>query len=271
MKPTKKIFIRLDASLLQHPTVLLASLMILVIFLAGCASSQTSAQKIEQNIVQSIEIQPSGDQDSQLLDNEPAQDLASDVEGYSADQSADQNASSEASEQPDRLANKADSGDSQSSAKQPAPFAEQPPEKTEVGFSAPGFTMTTLDGRSVTMQDLRGKPVLISYWVTWCIPCMEELPALDRLSKEFPNVTILTVNGTDQDNRDEINQKVAELNLALPVLLDETKSFWESYRVMFLPTSFFIDQNGVIKHIQLGSLSKSDLRQKIETLLHGDL
>jgi thiol-disulfide isomerase/thioredoxin len=125
----------------------------------------------------------------------------------------------------------------------------------------------------VRLADLRGKNILINYWVTWCIPCMDELPILSRLNQDYQdqNVIILTVNGIEQDQLGEVQQLVAELGLTQPVLLDENESFWSTYLVQFLPTSFFIDTEGIIRHIMLGSATEDVIRSKIDQLIVNQL
>jgi peroxiredoxin len=148
-----------------------------------------------------------------------------------------------------------------------------PPAEPKVGFLAPDLTLTTLDGSTVNLSDLRGKNVLVNYWVTWCIPCMDELPALQRLSQDYQerNVVILTVNGIEQDELGKVQQLVADMGLTTTVMLDENESFWKTYLVQFLPTSFFIDTQGVIRHIMLGSGTEDTIRLKIDQLIANQL
>lgn len=162
----------------------------------------------------------------------------------------------------------------ENSAVQAAPQAEAlPSAEPKVGFLAPDISLSTLDGSVVRLADLRGKNVLINYWVTWCIPCMNELPVLSQLSQVYQdqNVVILTVNGIEQDQMGAVQQVVADLGLKQPVLLDESQSFWSTYLVQFLPTSFFIDTQGIIRHIMLGSATEDALRSKLDMLILNQL
>jgi peroxiredoxin len=157
----------------------------------------------------------------------------------------------------------------------PAPQVQQSVSSGEptVGSQAPEFNLPTLDGQSLQLSALRGKNVLISYWVTWCIPCMEELPALNRIYQEYQeqNLVILSVNGIKQDEMDKVAATVSELGISMPVVFDQDDALWNSYWVRFLPTSFFIDENGVIRHIQLGSLTEDEFRTKIDQLISDQL
>ena len=151
--------------------------------------------------------------------------------------------------------------------------ADLPPVQPEVGFSAPDFSLTTLNGDTVSLSALRGKNVVINYWVTWCVPCMEELVALENLHRVYQgqDFVLLTVNGIEQDNLAEVNQTVQDRGLTYPVLLDEGENFWKSYQVLFLPTSFFIDENGIIRSILFGGDSEADFKSRIEQLLSDQL
>lgn len=162
----------------------------------------------------------------------------------------------------------------------PAPQAAQPvtqdalpPIDIKVGFTAPNFSMTTLDGRTVQLSDLRGQNILINYWVTWCDPCIEELGFLDKIGQEYlaSGFTILSVNGLAQNPRPDVEAIVSQNGLSFPILLDENDGFYQTYLVKFLPTSFFIDENGIIRHIQLGSATEDVFRSKIEQLLSDQL
>ena len=157
----------------------------------------------------------------------------------------------------------------------PAPQVQQSASVTEptVGSQAPEFNLQTLDGQSLQLSALRGKNVLLSYWVTWCIPCMEELPILNQLSQEYQaqNLVILSVNGIKQDEMDKVMSAIADLGIAMPIAMDQDDAIWNSYWVRFLPTSFFIDEDGVIRHIQLGNLTEEELRSKIDQFLADQL
>jgi peroxiredoxin len=161
----------------------------------------------------------------------------------------------------------------QPSAAAPVSGEALPPAEPKVGFLAPDLTLTSLDGSAINLSELRGKNVLVNYWVTWCVPCMDELPALQRLSQDYQeqNLVILTVNGIEQDELGKVQQLVTDLGLTTTVMLDENESFWKTYLVQFLPTSFFIDTQGVIRHIMLGSGTEDNIRLKIDQLIANQL
>ena len=146
-----------------------------------------------------------------------------------------------------------------------------PPEEPSIGFRAPDFTLTTLDGVTMKLSDLRGKSVLINFWVTWCVPCMDELPAIENVWSDYQDegLVVLSVNRIQEDELQKVGETVNRFALTYPVLLDEDDFVWESYWVSFMPTSFFIDEQGVIRDIKLGSMPEEGFRSKIEKLVSG--
>ena len=142
-----------------------------------------------------------------------------------------------------------------------------------VGSYAPDFTLQTLDGSSINLSSLRGKNILINYWVTWCVPCIEEMPALQKLAQEYQgkNLVMLSINGIAQDDLAKVKDTVAEFGMTYPVVLDEGDAVFKSYWMGFMPTTVFVDSQGIIRHIKLGGADETELRAKIEQLLAGTL
>lgn len=147
------------------------------------------------------------------------------------------------------------------------------PVEPKIGFRAPDFALQTLSGETVRLSDLVGRPVVISYWATWCIPCQQELPILEQLFREYQSqgLVVVTVNAIDQDSLDDVQDMVGEKSMTLPVLLDQGNQFASTYGALFFPTTIFVDASGVIRFIRLGDSSEADLRSKVENLLAGVL
>lgn len=114
------------------------------------------------------------------------------------------------------------------------------------GTSLPSFELFTVDGKTIDFSQLRGKVVVLNFWATWCGPCKEEMPALDRLSRRFDtrDVAILTI--TTEQERTGIQQFMKQLNSTLPVLLDEQRDVSLAFMVRGLPTTVFISKNGTV-------------------------
>jgi peroxiredoxin len=153
-----------------------------------------------------------------------------------------------------------------------APAADSTVSPT-VGSLAPDFTLKTLDGSSINLSSLRGKNILLNYWVTWCVPCIEEMPTLQKLAQEYQgkDLVMLSINGIDQDDLAKVKDTVAKFGMTYPVVLDEGDTIFKSYWLGFMPTTVFIDSQGMIRHIKFGGADETELRAKIEQLLAGTL
>lgn len=152
--------------------------------------------------------------------------------------------------------------------------AEIPAGEPRVGYLAPDFTLQTIDGQTVQLSSLRGRSVVINYWVTWCVPCMTELPALDSIFQDYQDqgMMILSVNGIEQDELTKVSETVNSMALTYPVLLDEGDLLKQKYWIGgFVPTTFFIDDQGIIREILLGSASEAGFREKIDKLISHQL
>ena len=150
-----------------------------------------------------------------------------------------------------------------------APMSSSPSPRE--GFLAPDFTLDSLDGNKVTLSELRGKVIVVNFWATWCLPCREETPALEKSYEQYKasGVVILGVNMTNQDVVSEVESFVQEFRLTYPILLDRDGSVSNTlYQVRGLPTTFFVNREGVIRTVLVGGpMSETFIRSKIEALL----
>ncbi|MCA0969032.1 redoxin domain-containing protein [Halobacillus litoralis] len=126
----------------------------------------------------------------------------------------------------------------------------------QMGDPAPDFELETLDGKTVTLSELKGQKVFLNFWATWCPPCREEMPEMEKFHQEFGDeVKILAINGTGGEQaigRSEKKKKVSDYvengNYTFPVLLDmELNVTSEKYQVISIPTTYFIGTDGVIQ------------------------
>ncbi|GAB4362886.1 MAG: hypothetical protein Kow00128_03100 [Deltaproteobacteria bacterium] len=120
------------------------------------------------------------------------------------------------------------------------------------GDPAPNFTLNDLDGRRVSLDQFRGKTVVIAFWSTWCSRCEEELTFLrDRLGNR-DDVAVLLVN-QDSERKvslDRVRAICRKLEISFPVLLDEGLSLWDHFGINALPTSVVVGKNGRIKLVE---------------------
>ena len=149
-----------------------------------------------------------------------------------------------------------------------APLSSSPSPRE--GFLAPDFTLDTLDGKKVTLSELRGKIVIINLWATWCPPCRAEMPALENAYEQYKDseVIILGLNVTNQDSEKDIPPFVKEFGLTFPILLDRDGSVSALYQLKALPTTYFVNREGIIRTVVIGGpMNETFIRSKIEALL----
>jgi thiol-disulfide isomerase/thioredoxin len=128
-----------------------------------------------------------------------------------------------------------------------------------VGAPAPDFTLSDLQDHPVKLSGLGHKIVLINFWATWCDPCREELPLLDRIAKKYEN-SLQVIAVETGEPKDEVRSFAESLSIAsLTVLLDPSFAVRDLYLVRGLPTSFFIDADGIVHQIKIGALDSSEI------------
>ena len=142
-----------------------------------------------------------------------------------------------------------------------------------VGFAAPDFTLELLGGGQVSLSELRGKPVIVNLWASWCPPCRAEMPALQQVyeANHSRGLEILAVNTTYQDTEAGAAQFVREFGLTFPIPLDRSGAVSRTYLLRALPTTFFIDRDGIIRKVVLGGpMSETTIQTAVEDLLRED-
>jgi thiol-disulfide isomerase/thioredoxin len=141
---------------------------------------------------------------------------------------------------------------------EPAPIA---------GHPAPDFELKNLAGKSIRLSDFKGKPVILNFWATWCGPCRAEFPELQQVAIENgDNLVIIGVNHTSADTPALVPDFVEEFGITFPIVLDETGDVVKTYQVLGLPTSVFIDRNGIIQELFTGPVTKTYIESKLSEL-----
>lgn len=144
----------------------------------------------------------------------------------------------------------------------------------QAGGPAPDFQLLGLDGQTVSLVSLRGRPVMLNFWATWCNPCRMEMPFIQEVFEDTEwkeqELVILAVNlGEDAS---KVTKFLEDNGFSFTVLLDTDGSVAENYDVSGIPTTFFIDKNGIIKDRKTGTFSsKADIDWRlINSILKGE-
>jgi peroxiredoxin len=135
------------------------------------------------------------------------------------------------------------------------------------GNQARDFTLETLEGTEVSLEDLRGKVVLINFWATWCSPCRAEIPDIQAVYEERQQDGFVVLGVNVEESREQVQPFVDELNMTYPVLLDEGGRLLKMYRALGLPMSLIVDQDGVIQVRHVGYLTAAQLERYLSGLL----
>ena len=137
----------------------------------------------------------------------------------------------------------------------------------EIGRPAPAFKLPDLKGQEISLDQYKGKVVMLDFWATWCGPCRMTMPLLEKLQKEYPNnMVLLAINL--EESRDTVRDYIRQQGLNSHVLLDEKGSLGEVYGTEAIPMQVLIDKEGIVRDIKTGfsPTMAGQLRAEIERL-----
>ncbi|MGG1574675.1 TlpA family protein disulfide reductase [Fictibacillus sp. NRS-1165] len=145
-----------------------------------------------------------------------------------------------------------------------APFGEKSYPAAEAGISGlkrgnipPEFTLKTIDGRTLSLSQYKGKTVFLNFWASWCPPCQAEMPEMQQFQKKHGgrDAVILAVNLTSEDSRTAARAFAQTHQVTFPVLLDEQGKVSRKYHAFTLPTTYVIDKSGRVAQLHIGPLN----------------
>lgn len=129
-----------------------------------------------------------------------------------------------------------------------------------IGKKAPAFSLQTLDGKTVTLESLKGEPILINFWASWCYPCLQEHPLL-------AGVKIKVFGILYQDTKENALAFIKTHGEAFTILLDPNSQTAIDYGVGGVPETFFIDSQGIVRHKEQGMLTLSTLTDSLQKVI----
>jgi thiol-disulfide isomerase/thioredoxin len=134
-----------------------------------------------------------------------------------------------------------------------------------LGYRAPDFELPDLEGQKVTLSALRGKPILLNFWATWCPPCRQEMPELQEFHRRYGDQIVLVGVNWGEDAK-TVKAFLDHLGVSYRNLVDERGTAFVLYRLTGIPESFFIDPEGYIRGAWIGPLTAKEIVQGFERL-----
>ena len=120
---------------------------------------------------------------------------------------------------------------------------------------APDFTLRTLDGQKLRLGEQRGRVVLVNFWATWCGPCRQEMPHLNKLYEKYRSSGFVLLGVNVDDDARKAGDVAAKLGVTFPVLLDTDKAVSKLYDLSTMPSTVIIDRDGKVRYLHRGYLA----------------
>jgi cytochrome c biogenesis protein CcmG, thiol:disulfide interchange protein DsbE len=140
-----------------------------------------------------------------------------------------------------------------------------PPPK--VGAAAQNFTLTTVDGRTVTLDQYRGKPVWLVFGASWCAACQAEVADVQAAYEKYGKDGLVVLGVNINEGQDAVRSYASRVGTTYPVGADDQSAIADAYRVSAIPAHFFVDRAGVLREIRQGGVSTDSITGSVEKVM----
>lgn len=134
----------------------------------------------------------------------------------------------------------------------------------EIGRLAPGFTLVDLEGSALRLSDFRGKVVFLNFWATWCPACRAEMPEIEAVYQEYKDKNVVVIGVDILESEDDVRQFVQQGGYSWTFVIDTTGEVANNYKIAAIPTSFFIDSEGIIRAVNIGAMTRRVMEAKLD-------
>jgi cytochrome c biogenesis protein CcmG, thiol:disulfide interchange protein DsbE len=136
------------------------------------------------------------------------------------------------------------------------------------GQAAPDFTVQTLDGEAVKLSDLKGQPVVLNFWASWCGPCRKEMPDLEAVYQKYKENGLQVIGVNVGDSKVAVSNFQSQVQTTFPLWLDLKEEAQQSYKILPIPATFFVDRNGTIRAIYQFQMSGAQIESEVLRLMN---
>jgi cytochrome c biogenesis protein CcmG/thiol:disulfide interchange protein DsbE len=133
--------------------------------------------------------------------------------------------------------------------------------------AAPEFKLALLDGNSFHMGGHKGKPVLINFFASWCLPCREEMPAIEKIAGEYQPKGVVFVAVSTDDTDANARDFVKKYGVTIPLGIDRSTEIQKAYGLYGIPTTYFVDKQGMVNYFHSGAVTEELMRHELDKLL----
>lgn len=141
------------------------------------------------------------------------------------------------------------------------------PALAQQGGTVTDFTLGSLDGDPIALADYEGEVIIMNFWATWCPPCRAEMPGINNFYEAYRDEGLVVLAINEEEPAETVRPFIELNEFSFPVLLDIEGRVAQQYSTRSFPTTFIIDRNGVIQHVQTGEISERELEKIVLPLL----
>lgn len=138
----------------------------------------------------------------------------------------------------------------------------------KVGQAASDFTQVGINDKKISLHDLQGKVVLLNFWGSWCEPCRQEMPMIEKTYEKYKDQGLIVIGVNIGESKVTAKGFAERMGLTFPILLDQKRDVTlKQYIVDQIPSSFFIDKHGVIRYVFTGPMNQDYIEKNVKSLL----